>query len=266
MEVSAYDLARQARWETEASRRAQKRYEEATAQARKYGDVASLAPGQALLRRVVPPLIKLVKAAQAEAQEALGIANGKPSSWCWPMLLLPADRIAFIAVAVALRCETRAQTPMGTVPMLADAFMRHVREEAEYQDWLGQQAEANKLAKASGDEEHHDLLAALRRTYPNLDRKAWARWSKKVKALRSETWDKVTVSIPFAGKLIELLVQAAPDMCAVVTKNIDRGRTQVTLELTETARKMMDDVDQRAAVSRPLRLPMLCPPRKWVYL
>lgn len=258
MQPSAYDLTRQAKWEIEASRRAEARYRQAAEKT----DIAALPAGQAMLRRVVPPLLKLIQDAQAEAAVAVGAA-GRTSGWCWPMQLLSADRLAFIACAVALRVN--AENAAGTLANLSDALARCVRDELEYHAWTAQQAKANKDAKAAGDTEHKDLLGALKRTYPDVDRKTWARWRKKVDALRSEPWDKAETVYQFGSKMVELMCQAAPDVWALVHKPVGRGHTQLTLELTEEALSVMKSVDERAAVSRPLRMPMLCRPRKWEY-
>jgi len=244
----------------EGTRRAVARYREAEATA----NPLTLPPGRKVLRDVCKPLIKAITAAQAEAKAALGTAV-KPHLWSWPIQLVEADKMSVLVLSVAL--GNLQSGGSGRTLCLVDQARRIavcVRDEVEYGRWQAAQDQANAEAKKRKDEDHHDLLKALKRTYPSLDRRTWAKWRAKVKALREEPWG-AAVETALGCYLIALLVDAAPNHFVLKKRALIDGRTQLYLAPTDGCSEAMADIKARAEVSRPALMPMIIPPNPWRY-
>ena len=260
--TSAYDLTRQARWEVEGTRRAAERYREVAATA----DPSTLPSGRRLLREVVPLLTEAVKAAQAEAMDAIGAGPkaGRLSGWQWPMQLLAPEKLAVITLTNALRAEQQQGGMTSDLTSLAVAIAGAIRDELEFERWMREQVSANKAAWEARDGDHRNVLGAFKARYPNVDRKVWARWRQRVKATRDTQWDKAS-AVQTGAKLVALLVEVAPARFYSAMRRLVGGRTQLYLKIDEETLAMMNDIEERAAVRRPALMPMLCPPLPWVY-
>jgi len=164
----------------------------------------------------------------------------------------------------ALDCCVRDDSgkTFSTVVTCSLGIAGGVRDEIEYRRWVSEQIAANRVAKEERNWEHRDVLAAFRARYPNANRKVWGKWRRKL-ALALEAWSKET-SIHFGGALLHALLKAAPKHFEIYM--IRQGaRTTAHLKLSEATEATMQDIETRAAVSRPLYMPMIIPPIPWRY-
>jgi hypothetical protein len=210
--------------------------------------------GMKLMRRVVPPLIEKIKAAQAEASEA--VANpkrGRPQFWWWLILLLPADQLAVITLKGALNERPREFTFNFPVVRVANNIARAAWTQLDYELWREAQGE-----KDPGDNE---FLHYLRRT-KQPDVKSFKKFSEKIARKKIERWDFDT-GIVFGVKLIELLCAAAPDWFSVKTNRLRGGRTENQLVMSEDAKETIYSLTEQTELSRPMLLPMIIPPADW---
>jgi len=246
----------EAKWEMEGVRRATERYREAALST----DPSSLPSGQWLLRAIVPGLIEEITQLQAQAEAGLATA-GRPSRWWWPIQLLPASHLAVMTVICGINAMRDPSGGPSAVTMVSRAIADAARDQLEYQRWVSEQADANKIAKAQGWE-HVDVLARMRRQYPRMDRRIWKRWRIKVAALR-EQWDQPT-QVEFGGALLVALCKAAPDHFALALRR-ESGRDTSYLRVSPETTERMRDIETRAEVARPLLMPMIISPIPWCY-
>jgi hypothetical protein len=258
-DVSAYDLKRQALWEMEGTRRAQRRYQEVA----EVTDPSTLPSGKRLLRETVPPLKVAILAAQGEAQEAIKSSTGRAPLWAWPIQLLPAGALAMITLVVSLNTIRDQEGAPAAITSVAARVSGGIRDELQYRTWVAEQEKANRLAREAGDEEHVNVLARFRARYPNVDRKVWARWRRKLEEVRTG-WDERT-GLHLGACLISQLCQAAPTRFEAAIRKMSGGRTQRHLKLSPDTIEMLNDIETRAAVARPLLMPMLIKPLPWRY-
>jgi len=178
--------------------------------------------------------------------------------------LLSSEQLALVTVVRALDCCVRDDSgkTFSTVVTCSLGIAGGVRDEIEYRRWVSEQIAANRVAKEERNWEHRDVLAAFRARYPNANRKVWGKWRRKL-ALAREAWSKET-SIHFGGALLHALLKAAPKHFEIYM--IRQGaRTTANLKLSEATEATMQDIETRAAVSRPLYMPMIIPPIPWRY-
>jgi hypothetical protein len=258
MEATPFDLLAEARWEMEGTRRAAERYREAAAAS----DPGDLPSGQRLLREVIPKLEARITEMQLEAADRIASWGGRPI-WEWPIQLLSADILAVITLRCSLRAARGESANVAAVPYIAREIASSVRDELEYQTWIAAQAATNKAAKEAHTP-HRDVLAAMRARYPEVDRKVWRRWRRRVAAERSEKWDEA-VSVSFGSALLKALCEAAPERFEIAAVRLDAGRKRNILRLSPETTQLMDDIEVRAEVARPMLMPMLIPPIPWRY-
>ena len=249
--TSAFDLARQARWETEGFRRAIKRYHEEAA----HKDWADLSAGQALLREIVPPLSALIATAQANAIASIG-APGRQPEWAWTIQLLPADQTSVITVMTALRGAVGSFGERDTSPgdgaaltACARSLATAIRTQIEYDKWAG---------------EYPDIEKRLKFRYPKVDRRVWSKWRVKVEATRCEPWG-AHLEAALGAHLLGLMCEAAPKRFSLSTRRLTGGRTQHYIVPSQETMDLIEDTTARAEVARPLLMPMICQPIAWKY-
>lgn len=261
---SIHDLHHQAQWEIEGTRRAVERYRDASLEA----DPMTLAPGKALIRGVVGPLIAAIEAAKVEATDALASPGGAPL-WAWPIQVINAPQAAVITLNVAVRCVSGGTlSKSGGVAAGVTASAKNIagaiKDQLEYERWSAKQTQANAEAARSKTLDHADLLKALRLRYPSLDRNVWRRWRAKLELAGLAEWDE-RAAVGLGSMLIKLLVTTAPDRF-VIRERPTNGGVQYVLGCTEAVMVVMNDVRERAEVARPMLMPMLVRPNPWRYV
>ncbi len=263
---SIHALHAQALWETEGTRRAVFRYREAAASKEPH----ELPGGRRLLRECVPNLVTAIRLGQDEAKELLA-SEGRTPLWAWPLMLCDAEELAVITVCTTLRAVggpatdgNRSASAISSCAMIA----RVAQEQLGFDHWVEEQKKVNKVAKeAKGDPEaepHRDLLKALRNAHPDVDRRTWAKWRKKLEITKADPWDKA-VCLAFGGWLLDALERTSEGRIKVAQRAISGGRTEAYVALSAETEELLRDLDSRAEVARPLRMPMLIPPIPWSY-
>lgn len=256
---SAFDLLMEARWEQEGVRRAARRYREAAAAA----DPSTLPSGQKLLREIVPPLTAKITELQLKGADMLS-TPGKPPKWALPIQLVGAETLAVITMIRSLAGAEVPTDQSASVTGLSLDIAQAVHDELDYRSWIEAQAKVNKAAREAKDWDHVDLLAAFKARYPAADRQAWRSFRRRLELVKAEPWDKET-SIQLGAALIHALIEAAPARFEIDTRPLAGGRTQNYLSLSAETRRMIQDVETRAEVARPMLMPMLIPPIPWSY-
>ncbi len=233
--------------------------------AKRYRQSAGLRPepakasGKWLLEQVVGKLVLPVQMAQQKAIRDLTQAGWK-SPGAVPLTALPADVLAVIAATVVFRAAV-VGGPLSALARVAKDISSVARDEIEYRNWVAEQKVANTLARKEGEWTHVDLLARFQRTYPEVLQRVWAVWRRKVNALREEKWpDPVQVS--FGSALVDIICRAAPEHFSTVLQK-SGGKTTRYIALSGKTREMLKDVEERAAVARPLKMPMIMRPLSW---
>jgi hypothetical protein len=244
------DIEGQIRWEMSGVERGVQRARAQMAE-QKVGDSEV---GMKLMRRVVPPLIASIKAAQAEASE--GVANpkrGRPQLWWWLILLLPADQLAVITLKAALTEKPRDFTLAMAVTKVANAISALAWTQVDYELWREAQGEKDPL--------DNEFLHYLRRV-KQPDAKSFKKFSERIQRQKIERWDH-EAGIQFGVKLISLLVEAAPDWFEIKVGRLKGGRTENQLVMREAAKEAILDLTEQTELSRPMLLPMIVPPADW---
>ena len=261
--TSAHDFERQADWETEGTRRAVARYREIEfgTDGKPPADFASLPPGKALMRDVVKPLIAAITARQVELAADLTNPGGRKSADAWPFQVICPEKTAVITLMTAVRGVGRVESGgnhPSTIINIAKCIAASIRDQLHYDQWCQSERAANKVKPPKVDR-----LKALKMTYPNLDRRCWTKWARKLELAELGEWDELA-SIVMGANLVYLLAQVAPDRFTITTAKAAQG-VQNVLTTTEEVRAIMADVRERAEVGRPALMPMLIPPLPWCY-
>lgn len=254
---TANSLWAQAQWELEGTRRAVAQYRAAAAVA----DPSTLPSGQWLLRQVIPPLIEKIKERQVDGMRAIG--NRKVALWSWAIQVLSPEALAFITAHRGFSFTTNRAGEEMTITQLAMSIVGEVEIEAEFHNWIRAQETANAEAKEQGKWSHRNYLLELKRMYPNLQTRTWKKWAKRVKADKLDWEPRVRLALGTA--LIEALCEAAPQHFTIQDKHQAADDLVKSLQLSEDTRRRLQDLETRAELARPLKMPMLIPPRDWTY-
>ena len=257
-----HDLHRQAQWEMEGTRRAVARYREIEfgVDGKPPADPTTLPSGKALMKGVLKPLIASITDRQVELAETHTRA-GRPPIDAWPTLAICPEKAAVITLMSACRRvggRNAGYDSHACIPIIAKSIAESIRDELHYEGWCQREQSANKAKPPK-----IDRVKALRLSYPNLDRRTWAKWVKKLDIAALGEWDEKT-AITMGANLIHLLVTVAPDRFFITSRKIALG-VQYVLSATPSVHEIMQDVAERAQVARPVHMPMLIPPLPWRY-
>lgn len=240
------EIEAQKHWEVEGTERGVRR-----ARAELDGQkVADSALGSALAQRAVPALIELIEAAQKEAEAGLADSatrsRGKPTTWWYLILLLPADKLAVITVKKTMSFHPRDFTFNPALTGLASDINAAIRDQLDYEEWRG------------ADKATVDRFFANYELSPRNLKRLRERLGKK----REERWD-TTVGIQFGVLLLQMLAQAVPEWFRVEQARLRGGRWEYQFVFTEEAREALFKISQQCELSQPALMPMICPPADW---
>lgn len=220
-------------------------------------------PGMSVIRDVMPGVEAEVATIQALALD--GIANagkGGQPAWWWMVAHLPADRTAFITLRTLLAGAPRERLGRARrCTTMAVGIADGLWMQLDYETWVEAEKRRQKVARAAG-EEPHDMLAALKSRCRTVDRRAWDRWTWKIKRARSERWP-TDAKVSVGTALIDCAVRGGGGWFEQRLQSVGGGKTERQIVLSDAAVAALQDLEQRAAIARPMRMPMICPPREW---
>jgi hypothetical protein len=254
------DIEKQIRWEMHAIERGAERIREAMAEAKHLGDTDV---GMKLITKVAPKLIGKIREAQAEA--TLGINSGKrgaPQQWWWLILTIDAEQLAVIVLKSLFTQSPREFTFNLSVTSVANAISKHSHTQIDYEEWKATEREKAREAAKAGDDDHVDQHMRFLRSTKQLDQKAFAKFSARIQRVRKEKWP-LEAGIQFGTKMIHLLCEAVPDWFSVENNRLKGGQFEKAIVFSQLAKETMSDLMERNEVSRPMLLPMICPPAPW---
>lgn len=214
--------------------------------------------GMKLITRVAPPLITKIKEAQAEATQ--GVTNGKrgaPVQWWWLILTIDAEQLAAITLKSVFTQSPREFTFNLAVTTVANAISKVAQTQIDYETW-----KEEERRKAKEDKDYVDQHMRFLRSTKQIDQKAFAKFSARIERQRAEKWTK-EAGVSFGVKLLQLLCDALPDWFSVGEGHLKGGRTEKQIQFSDQAKEMMADLIERNELSRPMLLPMICPPAPW---
>jgi hypothetical protein len=256
-EVQLRGIEAQIRWEAAGVERGVRRYREMLADS----TLDQTPPGMSAIRDMMPAVVEAIAKAQEEARDAIATAGkGRQPDWWWLCQYLEAEKLAFITIQSALASVPRESGTDKRFTTLVLLAANGVRTQMDFEDWCAREREAKKAAKRAG-EDRVDLLAVLKARVKVVDTKAWKRWAKKVQATRDEPWPE-EAKIQLGTMLVELMVKHGGGWFEVANVP-SQGKTERRLILTDLAKRAISDINQRQEVARPMRMPMIHPPKPW---
>lgn len=255
MEIRIEDIERQQRYESLAVKRGVARYQKMLAET---ANVADTQPGMRAARDMLngspahKGLIPAIKEAQQVAVTGIVAGPSKKTAWWWTVAFLEPEQLALLTVRAVLHTAVANRTLTSVALTLGNL----VRQELELAMWRTQEAK-----KAKQDPEYTDLCKLLVSRAKKVDNKQFGRWRRKVREIERIDWDK-TGKIQLGTMLIGLAVMHGGGWFAIRTIYI-RGKSVKHVDLTPLGRAAIDDENARLELSRPLLLPMKCPPKPW---
>lgn len=257
---SALQIEQQIRWEHHAVERGVKRYREMTNSMA----LAETTPGMRAMKDIIPKLVPAIKAAQEEAIKSIQDAGkGRQPDWWWLISFLSADQLAVISLKCAFSERSSQATTNRSVQSVARQIGSTIYEQMQFEEWREEERRLVKEAKEAG-ETRPNLYDALVRSVKVVDRQVFRRWSTRIDRLRSTPWP-IEARIQIGVKLIDLLVEASGQWFEIVISRIRGGKTERHLRLSALALAAIEDMTTQAELARPFQLPMICPPRPWVF-
>jgi len=240
------EIENQIRWEMSGIERGAQRVREQM-QSQDVGDGEA---GVKIARRIAPALVDKIREAQRQAADGIAAAKrGKPILWWWLIVLLEPEKLAVITLKGVLSEKPRDFTFNPAVSAAAAIISANAHTQIDYESW-------------KGDEANESEFLTYLRANKVVDAKSFKRYSDRIKRQRMEKWDH-KVGISFGAKLIELLTEAAPDWFSVSTNRLKGGRYEAQIVFSEEAKEAIADIWEQTELSRPMLLPMVCPPADW---
>jgi DNA-directed RNA polymerase len=246
-------IERQKFWEVEGINRGVRRFREQM----RDGGLMAVAPGKEAAADVIRSMIPAIDRAKHEA-----INLRKKTNWAYVIQAADSDVLAAITVNGILSHNGPNNMEYArpwTAVCLGIANNLHVQ--IEFDDWVAQQRADKKLARKEG-REFDDLFERYRRTVKRFDVRSWRGFQRKVSAIRTEPWS-TTDKVAIGHKLLHLAVTNGGGWFEARRIAV-KGKTQRFIDLTAPARIAIEDLTRRAELARPMRVPMIAPPRPWI--
>lgn len=249
-------IERQKLWEIDGVRRGVRRFREGLRDAGLMSTTAGLSAAQDIVRSMVPEIERMQKTPRPE--------RGRDYQWLEIFQLLPADTLAVLTVNTIFAQGDKVRGYDKAWGQLALAVASNTRLQVEYEQWEDAEAQRRKEARAS-KAPYADMRERLRRSTKNVDRKAWSRFKRRMLTLTTEPWSPrlrlivgtalLTVAVEHGGGWFRAIRIAVPG---------SGGKTELRLQLTEPAVAAFEDMLTRNELARPMRVPMIAPPRPWI--
>lgn len=276
-ELLTPEQAAQIEWERASVERGVARYRASlTKTDRKTGDteavpLADLKPGKDIIADVMRPMVRLLEERQREAAEDIHrrcaggrAAYGPVAVWAWPILQLPADKLAFITLRTVLTFNTRQTDWVRPVSAMSRTVSQHVREEIEFEEWKRAENAAKKA-----DPDRPNWWALMRKWAPAIDLRAF----KKFRAVQEKhtgpgfraDWTD-SQRLQLGAVLLEALVIEGKGWFVaerVRTSKYQQGAGILVVGLTAAALEWVASKHSEYELTRPWLLPMKCEPFEW---
>jgi DNA-directed RNA polymerase len=252
--VRIQDIERQQRWEAEAVEEGVRRYRRAIAEA----DLPDTPAGVIAMREMMAGLVPAIQATQDEAIAGLTAKEkGRNPEWWWYLSFLSAEKLAVITVRMMLTTTFKIEK----VPFLRESSLAHqigsaVMLELEMEKWKRDEA-----ARAKEEAGHVDLFKIMKMRVPNATARDFRRWRRKIAGIERLNWP-LNIRVQVGLKLIALAIEHGGGWFE--RRIIWRmGKTERAILKTDVASVAVQDINSRLEINRPLRVPMLCPPKPW---
>lgn len=258
------DIEEQIRWEMVGVERGVERAREA------FEDrtIADGDVGRKLIALAVPRLAAVIKSAQEEAMAHLTKpGRGRPLLWWLQILTLTPEQLAVITFRAVLNYKPRDFTfnrPLTAVCVKLDL---DVKLQLDFEDW--KEDERAKTKAGGKDENGRNLVVnqyeRFLRSTKQVNAKTFKKFCEKIERRRKDRWSRED-GIAFAAKLIELLCLAIPEWLHVEYRSTKGGASEKQIIFSEECKALIAEIVEQTELSRPLLMPMICPPEDWHYV
>jgi DNA-directed RNA polymerase len=210
------------------------------------------------LHKLEESIRKLQKSARASLVRAQTTGQ-RLGGWEMEVLALDSKALAFITfkcVLVAGRDAHRVQRAGATVGRMVNYEVR----------WE-QLREAEAKAAKAREYDPPNRIAMLKRQVTEINPRSLRPWLKKLDDVQTEEWTKRTHFV-LGTALLNAMLEACPDIIEKKTVHLQRLGSRLdttTISLCPEFRELIKGAHGREAVNCPWLLPMICPPRPWIF-
>ena len=256
MQPDLVAIERQKRWEIDGVQRGVRRFREGLRDGGLLSVPAGMEAAADIVRNMIPEIERMQKLTRTNARGAY--------PWLEVFQLLPADVLAVLTINAVFSDADKFRGYDRLWSSLALTVSASARVQIEYDQWEDGEAQRKKEARASRAP-YVDMRERLRRSSKTIDRVAWSRFRRRIQALASDPWPKV-LRIHVGSALLTVAVENGGGWFKALKVPVIRGRgkTETRLRLSDAAVAFFENTLVRNELSRPMRVPMVAPPRPWI--
>ena len=252
---TAAQIAGQIRWENAAIEAGARRYR-AELHDRALADTS---PGQKIIREIMGEFVRYITDAQGAIREGL-LGRGQPQDWRWLILLLPAEKLAFLTLHAVMSERTSTDEHLRTLTACARSLATSIEQEVAFRSWVAEER-ANKREARKLGKPYRDLHEAMCRAVKVVNNRAFTIWMNRLNRLWRQGWDERD-KIKLGSALIKYMVEHSGGHFKLDLQRRS-GKWPVVIKLSPAAYEIIEDAHARAEVMCPTRRPMLCQPDPW---
>ncbi|MQB00218.1 MAG: hypothetical protein GEU78_07990 [Actinobacteria bacterium] len=255
--MNAFDRQRQL--EITSVERGVKRYMNAINADRSSGREFDGSVGQSVMAKMLETLVPEVRRLQREARKKLAAAHTtgqRLMGWEVPVEASDAWRLAYITARTVVNMPSRVRQRIAAAQCVGRLVNLEFR-------WGELRVEEKLRAKDTPPNRIEMMKRRVRRINPRSVRK----WLRLMDDITTTEWDAET-RLKVGLALLDLVVVHCSDFVELVHYNTNlRGRVQTmtSIVLRAEVTQAMDEEYARRSECTPWFLPMLCPPRPWVW-
>jgi DNA-directed RNA polymerase len=221
--------------------------------------LADTSPGQKIIRQIMGEFVPYITDMQAVIREGL-LGPGQPQDWRWLILLLPAEKLAFLTLHAVMSERVSTDEHLRTLTGCARSLTATIEQEVAFQSWVDEERENKREAKKLG-KPYRDLYEAMRRSVKTVNNRAFTKWMSRLDRLWRQGWDERD-KFKLGSALIKYMVEHSGGHFALDLQPRS-GKWQVVIKLSPEAYAIIEDAHARAEVMCPTRRPTLCQPDPW---
>lgn len=250
------DLIKQILWENHQVDEGVRRYKAAN----EGKSLDATDQGNKIMRDAIDTLVNNIQQSYLEAESAL-ITKGGGNSTPWHFIigLVSAEQTAVITIKKSLEyIRTATTNKQQSTTNLAISIGEALRQQLMFENW-----KTNSKIEAALDghkKSYADIL--IERAKGKVHRNTISNWKRKFANYENIEWGNDAVVIGM--KLIELLIESAPETFTLTSKMI-KGKTTRIFKLTEEAQVKVQASEDGMSLSRPFLMPTLIEPQDWHY-